>query len=99
MVVIAGQVKVRPERRADAARIAMDMAAATRAEPGCVEYRFSADLEDPNTFHLFEHWETEEALQRHFQTPHMAEFRQHLPGLLAGPTAVRRYAVSSVVPM
>jgi quinol monooxygenase YgiN len=99
MIVIAGTVSVRPERRDDAVRLALRMAAATRAEPGCVEYRFFADLEDPNRFFLFEHWESDEALARHFQTPHMAEFRQHLPGLLAGPSTVRRYTVSDVAPM
>ena len=99
MIVIAGRVRVRAERRDDAARIALRMAEATRAEPGCVEYRFSGDLADPTVFYLFEHWESAEALQRHFETPHMAEFRKHLPGLLAGPTTVQRYEVTSVAPM
>jgi len=99
MIVIAGKVQVRAERREDAVLVALRMAAATRAEPGCVDYRFSADLVDPTVFYLFEHWESAEALQRHFETPHMAEFRKDLPGLLAGPTTMQRYEVTSVAPM
>jgi quinol monooxygenase YgiN len=99
MIVIAGSVTVRAERRDEAVQIALRMAAASRAEAGCVEYRFYADLADPNTFFLFEHWENEAALARHFQTPHMAEFQEQLPGLLVGASKVRRYVVSDVTGM
>lgn len=99
MIVIAGQVAVRPDRREDAARVAREMAAATQREAGCVAYRFSADLADPNTFLLFEEWESEEALGRHFKTPHMAEFQRQLPGFLAGAPAIKRYVVTSATAM
>lgn len=99
MIVIAGSVAVRPERRDEAVRVACTMAAATRTEPGCVTYRFSADLDDPNVLLIFEEWESEEALARHFQTPHMAAFREALPGLLAGVPALRRYVVASAAAM
>src|SRR5262249_42720487 len=95
MIVIAGSVAVRPDRREEAVRVARTMVAATRREAGCQTYRFSADLDDPNTFLIFEEWESEEALGRHFQTPHMAAFREALPGLLAGAPALRRYEIAS----
>jgi len=44
VIVIAGTVPVRPDRRAEAVRVAVAMAEATRAEPGCVTYHFAADL-------------------------------------------------------
>ena len=99
MIVIAGSVAVRPERRDEAARVARTMAEATRKEAGCLTYRFSADLDDPNVMLIFEEWESEEALARHFQSPHMATFREALPGLLAGMPALKRYAVSAAVAM
>jgi len=99
MIVIAGSVAARPERREEVIRVARTMAAATRAEAGCVTYRFSADLDDPNTLLIFEEWESEEALARHFQSPHMAAFRQALPGLLAGVPALKRYGVASATAM
>lgn len=99
MIVIAGSVAVRPERRDEAIRIARTMAAATRQESGCVTYRFSVDVDDPNTLLLFEEWETEEALGRHFQTPHMEAFRAALPDLLGGAPMLRRYVVASATAM
>jgi quinol monooxygenase YgiN len=99
MIVVAGTVRVRSDRRTEALRAAAAMVAATEAEPGCRRYRFYADLEDPDTFFLFEEWESEEALARHFQTEHMRVFRAELPSLLAGGADVRRYVVSSSSPM
>jgi quinol monooxygenase YgiN len=94
-VVIAGTVAVRPERREEAIRAARAMVEATRAEPGCSAYRFSIDLVDPNTVHIFEEWESEDALARHFATPHMARFQEVLPTVLAGAVTLRRYVVAS----
>jgi len=99
MVVVAGTVKIKPERREEAQQLALRMATATRAESGCLTYQFYADLTDPATFFLFEEWENDEALNRHFQTPHMAEFQKHLPGLLAGPINVKRYTIQTVSQM
>ncbi len=99
MIVIAGRVAVRPERREEAVRVARTMVAATRREPGCRAYGFHTDLEDPNVFFVFEEWEDEQALARHFRTEHMATFRRHLPDLLAGPPALTRYTVAASTSM
>jgi quinol monooxygenase YgiN len=99
MIVVAGTVAVVPARREEAARVALAMAEATRREAGCRAYRFSTDLADPNLFLVFEEWESAEALARHFESAHMRVFRERLPGLVAGPPAIRRYEVSSAGPM
>ena len=75
------------------------MTRATASEPGCTAYRFSADLEDPNTFLIFEQWENEAALMSHFQSPHMAEFNAQIPRFLAAPPSINRYEVSAMVKM
>jgi quinol monooxygenase YgiN len=40
----------------------------TRTEPGCVSCSVSADLADKGKIRYSEEWQTEEALQRQFQT-------------------------------
>ena len=40
-------------------------AAASSAEPGCVTYRFTRDLDNAGRFHLLELWADEAALQAH----------------------------------
>jgi quinol monooxygenase YgiN len=99
MILVAGTVKVRRESRDEAVRLALVMAAATRAEKGCRRYAFHAALDDPDTFFIFEEWESEEALARHFETEHMAAFRRELPRLVAGAPAITRYVVQDASPM
>lgn len=70
----------------EAAEVLATMAAASRTEPGCHAYRFGFDVEDERTIHLQEEWEDEFALVAHFDTPHMATFRDAVGDLLAGPT-------------
>ncbi len=94
MIVIAATVLVKPEAREDARRAAIAMGAASRAEAGCIEYRFWGCLEDPNRFFLFERWESAEALARHGQTEHMRAFREQLPGFVAAPFTIDRWVVS-----
>ncbi len=51
------------------------METASRAEPGCVDYTFSVELNNPNVMRITEKWTTLEDLQAHFTMPHMAEFQ------------------------
>ena len=95
MIVIAGKILVKPERRDEAQRAALAMAEATRREAGCISYTFYADLVEPGTFFLFEEWESDAALAAHFQTEHMARFQQQVPALVAGPPKITRYVVES----
>jgi quinol monooxygenase YgiN len=93
VIVVAGTIRVKPGARAAARELAQAMATATRAEAGCHHYRFYADLDDPDTFFLFEEWESEAALANHFATDHMRDFQQRIPALIAAPPAIRRYEV------
>jgi len=95
MIIIVGQVALRPESREAAIERVLWMSRLTEAEPGCVRYRFSVDLADPHTLHLIEEWASEEALRDHFMTPHMAEFNRTLSALVASAPIVTRYDVAA----
>jgi quinol monooxygenase YgiN len=95
MIVIAGTVRIRPGRRAEAIEVAGAMVRATQAEAGCRQYQFYADLGDPDVFFLFEEWESDDALAGHFASEHMRVFQERLPALIAAPPQIRRYEVSA----
>jgi quinol monooxygenase YgiN len=99
MLVIAGRIRVKPERRGEAMRLALDVARETVKETGCRSYRFYGDLEDPGLFFVFEEWDGPDALARHFTTPHMTRFMTEVSGLVAGPFEITRYEVSAAAPM
>ena len=94
MLVLAVTIKIRPEHRDEFLQTAPRIAEQSRTEPGCISYRFSIDLIDPNTFYLHEEWESEEALQRHFQTPGFLAIQQRLPAIIAEPIAMKQFQAS-----
>jgi len=95
MIVIAGRMSIDPAKRDEAAAAARTVGAATKAEAGCEAYEFSFDIDDPATIHIFERWASQEALDQHFQTPHLAAFGQALGSLGVHATDVRQYQIDS----
>jgi quinol monooxygenase YgiN len=99
MIVIAGTIPIKAEHREEARKLALWMAEETRKEAGCLTYSFYADLADPDTFFIFEEWESDEALGRHFQTEHMKKFQQQAPKLLAGKVSAKKYTIGAATPL
>jgi quinol monooxygenase YgiN len=95
MIVVVGRVKTDGERRAELIRIAQAVAAASRAEEGCISYRVCEDTELENEFVFVEEWADEAALQRHFGAPHIAEFMRAIPNAIAGPPDVKFHTIAS----
>ena len=81
MIVIVGTVRIDPDM-IEVLRPAMEaMVAASRAEPGCIDYAYAHDLLEPGLIRVSEAWTSNEALAEHFTTPHMATWRQALTAL------------------
>ena len=99
MLVIAGSIQIDPARLAEATPAALEVMEATRAEAGCISYTFSNDLADPGLIHVFEQWESQDALDAHFKTPHMAKFQQAMGGFGVRGMDIKRYEVASVGPL
>jgi quinol monooxygenase YgiN len=99
MLVVAGRITIKAEARAEAVRLATEVASATRREAGCLSYRFYADLEDPTRFFVFEEWRDAAALESHFTMPHMVSFLERVPALLEAPPEITRYEIASSGPM
>jgi len=99
MIVIAGSIPVKAEKREEAVAAALVMAAATQKEEGCITYQFYSNLADPNTLFIFEEWENAKTLAAHGETSHMAEFRKVLPEVVNGPAALKKYEIASAEPL
>jgi quinol monooxygenase YgiN len=99
MLVIAGRIQIDAANREVAIAAAVEVMDATRREKGCISYTFSADLSDDGVFHLFEEWDSQDALDAHFKTPHMATFQGKLGSLGVKDMKIRRYEIASVGPI
>jgi len=99
MIVISGKASIRADKLDEAITSALAMSKASMAEPGCISYEFSQQLDDPTTFRLFEEWESAEALATHFTLPHFLAFSSTLPSFLAVPPHFTKYEVSKAGPL
>ncbi|HEV7584990.1 MAG TPA: putative quinol monooxygenase [Solirubrobacteraceae bacterium] len=97
MIVAVGRVVTDAGRREDLKRIGQTVARASRAEAGCLSYRLYGDTENENEFVFVEEWESQEALERHFSTPHIAEFMRAIPSAVAAPPDVKFHTVERTV--
>ena len=96
MIIVHGNIPLKPDKRDEALELARVMSEATQREDGCISYDFYIGLRDPNTLLLFQEWESMDALMGHFQTEHMKSFLDGLPELVSGEITTRRYAVQNV---
>ena len=94
MLIVAGIIHVKPKAHKIAVEAMSQVMAETVKEPGCISYVFSPDISDPGLFHLFEVWESQEHLNAHFVTPHIAAFRKIQPQYVAAPGEIKLYNIS-----
>ena len=99
MLIIAGKFRIDPAQRDTAVAAANEMMAETLKEKGCHAYAFTADFSDPARIHLFERWESQEALTAHFATKHMARFQAVIGKLGVRDFEVQKYTISAVGPV
>lgn len=81
MIVVTGYVRIAPEDVETLRPHAQRMIAETRKEGGCYVYAFSEDILDPGLIWIVERWSDWAALNAHFESPHMATWRDALAGL------------------
>jgi quinol monooxygenase YgiN len=99
MIVIAGRARLHAHELEDAIRAGSRMAATSREEPGCLDYRFSIDIDDPLIVRVFEHWESADALEAHFATSHFRDFSEVILRAVDGSADFTRFEISSAGPL
>ena len=67
MIIIAGTFDVDPAQRDEFLALRAPALAATREEPGCLDYVMAADPVRDNVVYLLERWEDETAFGQHME--------------------------------
>lgn len=80
-ILVTGTLDIDPANRDAAIEAIGTLMTATRAEEGCEQYVFSADLDDPGRFHISERWASQAAMDAHMGSAHMADFMGAAGGL------------------
>jgi quinol monooxygenase YgiN len=76
-------------RRADLRALMRTTETRVAAEPGCVQYRFAATLEDADDYVHVQEWASEEAWRAHQTSPAFRDYQQGLFDLLARPSEMK----------
>ena len=86
---IIGTVVAKPEKRAELLKILTSFVTPTRTEPGCINYDFHCDVEDPNVFVFYENFVSQQALDTHLAMPYLQPLIDRTDELLAKPVSIR----------
>ena len=95
MLIIAGTIRIEKPATEEVLEACRNMMEATHQEDGCIDYVFSVDPIDPTVLHVFERWETQEALNNHFLTSHMTPFREAMANWGVNDMDILKFAVGS----
>jgi quinol monooxygenase YgiN len=87
MHIIAGSLSFAPEDREDVIASLVEITGLSKNDPGCVEYWWAEDLDQPNTFRFFECWESKELFDAHIAAPHEVAFGERNLSRIMGATA------------
>jgi quinol monooxygenase YgiN len=98
MLLILGSFRLPAENVALARPIMRRMIEASRAEDGCIAYAYAQDVLDPGLIRVHEVWRDQTALDRHFTTPHILEWRATWPQLRIHDRNLTRHALASGEP-
>ena len=95
MLIVAVEFRVTPDKVEAFTSMAKALTGPTLAEDGCHFFEFWADLDNTGRFTAFESWESEQHLEEHRNTPHVAAFREASAELGIEGMDIKRYAVSA----
>lgn len=68
-------------------------------EPGCLDYAMTADPTDERRIRVYEHWTSRQALDEHFATAHIKDFRAAVAGLTRVGVRLTAHTVAASRPM
>ena len=99
MLISLGYVTIPVQHADQVSQMLAGLAAQTRTEPGCLDYRVSQDAEVPGRFTLVETWATLEQMQTHLGLPHIGPAVEALMGLGATDLSVTAYEAGEAMKM
>ena len=94
-LVIAGTIRVPPEKLEAFRPHMLAMLEASRAEDGCLVYSYAEDVAEPGLIRVFEAWRDQAALEAHFATAHLAAWRAAWPEFGVSDRRLIAYEVAS----
>jgi quinol monooxygenase YgiN len=88
---VVARIMATPEQVEQVKSVLLGLIEPTRQEKGCIVYELLQNQEDVTDFTFVEEWESQEMLNTHLASAHIAEAVSQLNGLLAAEPDIRTY--------
>jgi quinol monooxygenase YgiN len=98
MLLVIGTIRLPPDRLEQAKPVMQRMIQASRAEPGCLGYSYAQDVLDAGLIHISEAWSDRAALEAHFKSAHIADWRASWANLEIGDRKLTLYTTDGGAP-
>jgi quinol monooxygenase YgiN len=89
-IYIFARFHARPGMENAVAEALLEVAAPSRAEPGCISLQDFQSIRDPRLFFVYSRWKDEAAFELHAQLPHTVRFLEKIERLIDHPLEVNR---------
>jgi len=89
VITVVARYRAQPDRADEIARVLAEHVAATRREPGCVQFVAYRSSDDADQFLLYEQYVDETAFEAHRASAH---FRGYVEGTIVPLLAERRWS-------
>ncbi|WP_329213006.1 antibiotic biosynthesis monooxygenase [Streptomyces sp. NBC_01485] len=94
-IIVAGWMDYEPADRDTMLKRLVELGKRTREdEPGCLDYAMTADPADERRIRVYERWVSQRALDAHFTTAHIKDFRAASAGLNRVGVSLDTFSVS-----
>jgi quinol monooxygenase YgiN len=84
MHALSGYLEFPEDRREVTLAALREVTTRSRLDPGCVDYWWAEDVEQPNRFRFFECWETLELFEAHQAQPYESAFMEEHVSRITG---------------
>ena len=87
-VIVVATLRVREGAEEEGMAVLRELAERSHPEEGCLAYAVHRAADDPRTVVMVERWASREALDAHFQQPHVAQAAARSAELLDGQPTI-----------
>jgi len=99
-IIVAGWMDYEPGDRDTLLTALVELGRRTREEePGCLDYSMTADPADGGRIRVYERWTSQQALDAHFTTAHIKDFRAAVAGVTRLGASLTTHTVAGSRPM
>lgn len=99
MIIVAGSLQIEKTDAKSCESHILEVMRKTASEKGCIVYRFSKDLQTDGLFQIYEEWETEEDLEAHSKSSHIAAFLNALSSKNIVSRDLKKFKASDIQPI